>query len=181
MRRTCAMALALGISLLTVACSDAPPPAPPDTRAADEKAIRDGEVAWNADLKNKDVDKVVNHYADDALLMSDGITPAKGKDAIRAVYKEMLADKNLSLTFAPDTVEVSKASDIAYSQGTYSLTATNPKTKKPATEHGEYVTVYHKEAGGFWKAVRDIDTPSARPAPVAAAKPAKAKSGRRRR
>ena len=37
----------------------APPPAAPDTRAADEQAIRDGEAAWVKDFAAKDVDKVL--------------------------------------------------------------------------------------------------------------------------
>ena len=38
-----------GIALLALAgCTQAPPP-PPDTRAADEKAIKEDEAAWNKD------------------------------------------------------------------------------------------------------------------------------------
>ena len=33
---------------------------------------------------------------------------------------------------------------------------TNPKTKKPVTDKGKYVTVYKKQADGSWKAVADI-------------------------
>jgi ketosteroid isomerase-like protein len=32
---------------------------------------------------------------------------------------------------------------------------TNPKTKKPATDKGKYLTVYEKQADGSWKAVAD--------------------------
>jgi len=59
--------------MLIGGCSQAPPPAPPDTRAADEKSIRDGEVAWNADWAAKDVDKIASHYGDDAILMVPGM------------------------------------------------------------------------------------------------------------
>jgi ketosteroid isomerase-like protein len=53
-------------------------------------------------------------------------------------------------------VEVSKAGDLAYSQGAYTATMTNPKTKKVVTETGKFVTVYKKQPIGAWKAVADI-------------------------
>jgi len=42
----------------------------------------------------------------------------------------MVADKNFSLTFSADKVEVSKAGDLAYSQGAYTATMTNPRRRK---------------------------------------------------
>jgi ketosteroid isomerase-like protein len=47
----------------------------------------------------------------------------------------------------------SKGGDMAYSQGTYTMTVTNPKTKKPMTHKGKYLTVYTKQTDGSWKVV----------------------------
>ena len=35
------------------------------------------------------------------------------------------------------------------------MTMTNPKTKKPMTDKGKYLTVYAKQTDGSWKAVAD--------------------------
>ena len=181
MKRCCIVAFALGMSLLIAGCSETPPAAT-DTRAADEKAIRDGENAWNADFKSRDVDRLVNHYADDAVLMVPGEHLAKGKDAIRAALTETLKDRNFATSCSNTTVVVAKSSDIAYSQGTCSTTMSNRKTGKPVNEKDNYLTVYSKQVGGFWKAVQDIVTPDAPPpAPVAPVKKAKAKAARHRR
>ena len=153
------IAIAAGFLLLLSGCTQAPPPAPPDTSAADEKAIRDGEVAWNADWASKDVEKIAAHYADDATLMIPGAPLMKGKDAIKAGFKPMTADTNLALTFSASSVAVSK--DIAYTQGSYTLTSTDGKTKKPVSEKGSYVTIYKKQADGSWKAIEDINAPEA--------------------
>jgi uncharacterized protein (TIGR02246 family) len=179
MKRWYAIGFAVVLSLGIAGCSNAPAPVP-DTRAADEKAIREGEIAWNVDFKAKDVDKIVGHYADDATLMAPGVPTAKGKDAIRTSLIGMVADNNLALSFTPTTVEVAKGGDIAYSQGTYAMTTTNPKTKRPINEKGTYVTVYKKQSGN-WKAIEDINTPDAPAISAATTKKSNAKKARRKK
>jgi len=151
-------------------CAQAPPPAAPDTRAADEQAIRDGEAAWVKDFAAKDPDKVLRHYADDAASMIPDMPLMTGHDAIREGLKQEFSDANSSLEFHPTRVEASKSADLAYSQGKYTYTSTDPKTKKRVTETGNYVEVYKKQADGSWKVVEDIATQEAPPAPVKATK-----------
>ncbi len=158
---TAAMVLAMA------ACNQAPQPAAaaPDTHDADVKAITDDEVQWNADWAAKDADKIVTHYADDAVLMAPGMEPLKGRDAIKGGLGGMVSDKALSLTFKPSKVDVSKAGDLGYSQGDYQMTMTDPATHKVIHDHGTYVTTYRKQGDGSWKAVADIATSSVPPGP----------------
>jgi ketosteroid isomerase-like protein len=136
----------------------APAPAPPDTRAADEKTIREGEAAWVKDFASKDMDKIVAHYADNASVLMPDAPIMNGKDAIRAGLKDSIADPKFSLDLATAKVEVSTGGgDLAYSQGAYTFTGTDPKTKKGMTEKGKYVEVYKKQADGSWKIVEDIN------------------------
>ena len=151
--------------MILAGCSQAPPAAP-DTRDADAKAIRDGEEAWNKDWAAKDMDKVLSHYADDANLLASNMPMASGKPAMAPILKEIMTDPNLALTFSATEVEVSKGSDLAYSRGTYFMTTTDAKTKKPATEKGKYLTIYRKQADGSWKAIEDINSPDAPAAPA---------------
>jgi uncharacterized protein (TIGR02246 family) len=149
--------------LLTLAgCSQMPA----DTRDADARALRDNETAWNKDWAAKDLDRIAAHYADDANLMVAGMPIFAGKEAIRNGLKQLLADPNLALSFEPTQVEVAKGGDLAYTRGTYTMTMTDPASKKAGTEKGKYVTVYRKAADGSWKAVQDINNadPLATPA-----------------
>jgi ketosteroid isomerase-like protein len=150
-------------------CTQAPPPPPPDTRDADAKAIRDREEAAVKDMgaKDKDIDKITSFWADDASLFIPNLPVLNGSAAIKPAIKEMVSDPNFALTFGATKVEVSKAGDYAYSQGTYTQTSTDPKTKKAVVEKGKYVTVYKKQADGSWKAVADINNADA---PAAAVK-----------
>jgi uncharacterized protein (TIGR02246 family) len=165
MKRWLVRLAALGAFTLQFGCTEAPP-APPDTRAADEKAIRDGEAQWAKEMAAKDAEKNVAHYADDASLLMPNMAIHTGKDAIRGMFKDMFADKNFAGDFGPIKVEVSKGGDLAYSQGTYTITTTDPKTKRPATEKGKYLTIYRKQADGSWRAIEDMLNADALAAPA---------------
>jgi len=155
---------AIGAMALTIAaCNDTA-----DTHDADVKAIQASETQWNADYAAKDIDKIVGHYADDAILIVPGSASTSGKAAIGTALKGMVADPALSLKFHADKVEVAKSGDIGYTQGTYTLTVTDPQTKQIINDHGSYVTTYRKQADGTWKAVADIassDVPPPAPQP----------------
>lgn len=157
------MPAALALAVILAGCNQAAPPAP-DTREADAQAIRDVETAWSASFATKDVDKIGVFWADDASVFMTDSPVLTGIAAIKAAMKPMAEDKNFSISFASTKVEVSKASDLGYTQGAYTMTMTGSKTKKVLTEKGKYVTVYKKQADGGWKAVADIfnaDAPAA--------------------
>ena len=143
----------------------------PDTHDADVKAIQDTEAQWVKDFAAKDADKIVSHYADDATLMAPGEPATSGIDPIRAMVKGMTADPALSLQFQASKVIVAKSGDIGFTQGSYTMTMTDPQTKKVVNDHGSYVTTYRKQPDGTWKAEVDIVTsdvppPAPPPAPV---------------
>jgi len=144
----------LALVALTTGCSTAPAPAP-DTRAADVQAVKDVEAAWLKDSAGKDVDKWVGYFAEDGSGLYPGSGILNGKAAIRAAMAPYFADPNFALNFQSTRQMASKGGDMVYIQGTYSMTVTNPKTKKPVTDKGKYLTIYAKQADGSWKAVAD--------------------------
>ncbi|MBI2680852.1 MAG: SgcJ/EcaC family oxidoreductase [Candidatus Solibacter usitatus] len=156
MKNRYSLPAAAALAVILAGCAPAPPPPAPDTRAADAQAIRDLEKAWEQAFATKDVDKIGAFYADDASALLSNMPVINGVPAIKATLKAMVEDKNFAINFAATKVEVSKASDLAYSQGAYSLTLTDPKTKKAVTEKGKYVTAFKKQADGTWKAVADM-------------------------
>lgn len=127
-----------------------------DTHDADVTALKANEAQWVQDYASKDIDKLMAHYADDAVLMVPGEPSASGKDAIRTSMKLMLTDPTLSLKFQPTKVDVAKSGDLAYTRGSYTLSLTDPQTRQIVNDHGSYVTTYRKQADGSWKAVEDI-------------------------
>jgi ketosteroid isomerase-like protein len=78
-----------------------------------------------------------------------------GKAALKAWGVQLFADPNFAGTFQSTRVVASKGGDMVFSEGTYTVTLTNPKTKKPITNKGKYLTVYMKQPDASWKAVAD--------------------------
>jgi len=169
MKQSVAVFCTAAMVAILIGCSE-----PVANTDADVKAVKDNEVQWNKDYEAKDAAKLVAHYTDDGVLMVVGGPASKGKAAIQKALTEMVADPALSLKFQADRVEVSKSGDMAYTQGTYTLTVTDPATKKPINDKGSYVTLYKKQADGSWKAVQDAAI-SEVPPPAPAPEPAKKK------
>ena len=165
MKRIATLIGGTAIALMATACNQ-----PADTHDADVKALKDNEAQWSQAWAAKDPDKIASYYADDAVVMVPGSPATSGKAAIRDSLKQMLSDPAVSLNFQASRVDVAKSGDLAYTQGAYTLTVTDPQTKQVIHDHGNYVTAYRKQADGTWKAVSDIATsevpPPAPPAVV---------------
>jgi uncharacterized protein (TIGR02246 family) len=144
----------IGCVCLLAGCAPSPSAAP-DTHDADVKAVKDTEAAWAKDAATKDVDKFIGYYADDAVVLLPNAPAITGRDNIRAALKPMMSDPNFALTFSATKVDVAKSGDLAYTQGTYSMTVTDPKTKAPVTDRGKYITIFKKQ-GDSWKTVQDM-------------------------
>ena len=139
---------------LTAGCSSAPAP-PPDTRAADLQAVKDVETAWLKDASSKSGEKWASYFTEDGSGLYPGSGILNGKAAISTAMGPVLADPNFSMDFHSTRAMASKGGDMVYSQGVYTMTMTDPKTKKPMTDKGKFLTVFVKQADGSWKAVAD--------------------------
>jgi len=139
-----------------------------DTSAI-EKQIRANEAKWMASYNTHDAAGLASNYADDAALANPGEALVTGMDSIRKETAGFAADPNLKVEFAADRVGVAESGELAYSRGHYTMTSTDPQTKKPVEGSGSYLTVYRKQADGSWKAVEDFITPGPAQAPATAA------------
>ena len=165
------MSLTLATGALALAACTQPAAtttAPPVDKAAIESALRAAETQWNADWVARDQAKIDAHYTADADLHIPTMGLMHGTDAIKAVTQGALSDPHFTLVFATDKVSVSDSGDMAYTEGHYTETGTNPHTHRVDTETGTYVTVYAKQADGSWLAVEDINAAGPPPAPAAA-------------
>ncbi|MGO9588622.1 MAG: YybH family protein [Candidatus Acidiferrales bacterium] len=133
------------------ACSLSKPPAPMDTRAADEAAIRAADAQFAKDAAAKDVDKCVALYMDDAVIFSPSAPAVIGKDNIHKFFEQMLAGPSLQFAFSNVTVDVARSGDLAEDRGSVQVTSAGKKV----TQSSEYVLVWKKQADGSWKVAAD--------------------------
>ncbi len=154
------LASLLGISMALIAGGCAQPaasPEAPDMREADMAAIMTLEREWLKAFEAKDADKVASFYAEDASVLLPNMPIVNGRESARNTMSGMFADPNFFLTFDSTKIEAARSSDIAYSQGTYTMATTDAKMKgNVATEKGKFVTVFKKQEDGTWKVVADI-------------------------
>ena len=155
--------LVLALFLTLAACQQAPPPQPPDTRAADEQAIR----ALNDDMRKAfdagDAAKCGSLYAEDALGMAAGLPLFQGRAGMQKWYEGAIQQK-MKVTWTLEKVEMARSGELAYSWGPGAYTVTDKKGKPVKTTY-KNVSVYKKQADGTWKVAVDtmIPDPPAKP------------------
>ena len=126
----------------------------PDTRAADEAAVRKTDADWMKAAQTKKADDWVAFYADDAVVLPPNDKTVTGKDNIHKLIADLLALPGLSVSWAPTKAEVAKSGDLAYLYGTYQMSVTGPDGK-PMDDHGKTLEIWKKQPDGEWKCIVD--------------------------
>lgn len=132
--------------------------APAQKGNTNEEAIRKLDAEWSAAAQNKDVEKSISFYAEDAVFLPTNAPKAEGKAQIRDAWSHLLGLPGVALNFGPTKIEVAKSRDMAYDVGTYELKMNDPQGN-PTTEIGKYVVVWKKQPDKQWKVVADIFNP----------------------
>jgi len=137
------------LALLALQCS----PQRPDTRAADEAAIRAINPVWFKAYNTGNGDGIVALYADDAILSPPGAPAARGHAAMREyLMKDMAASSAAGVTLnAGPTTDVGVSGDLGWEWGTFTVTDKSGAT----VDRGKYVTVCERK-NGKWLIIRDI-------------------------
>lgn len=153
------------IVFLAACAQPAAEPAKPAVDPAKEAAdIRKTDDDWKAAVKARDAAKTASYWSDDATLMIPGAPPITGKAAIQKFIDDTFKDKNFSIDWTADKLEVAASGDIAWESAVETMTST--QGKKVMTSKAEGVVVWKKQADGSWKAAWDqsTDLPAAAPA-----------------
>ena len=138
---------------------------------ADTSKIADMIKADTAQLVEhfnaRDAEKAVSHDAPDYVGMFHGMPNVIGPAADLALTKLQVADPASKITVSDETVDVASAGDMAVYRASYAYTATDPATKKPVTENGNWLLGYKPQADGSWKISWGVVSDTG-PAPAAA-------------
>ena len=122
-------------------------------QAADAQRIRELTVVWVAAAAEKDIDKIVDLYAEDGYFMASNAPPVQGREAIGEAWSGLLGLPGITITFGATRIDVSSSGDLAMDLGTYAL-GFDTETGR-VNDHGKYVVVW-KRVDGEWKVAADI-------------------------
>lgn len=94
---------------------------------------------WLKSASTDSIEKTLSYWADDAVVLSPGQAPIKGKAAIREMLKS-------SSTIPGDMGYLIEQSSVTM----------NDSLGKSITEYNKAVTIWKKQSDGSWKNVVDI-------------------------
>ena len=140
--------LIVGVSLAAVGCASAGSP----TDAPSQ--IRQLDAEWSRAAQDRDVDRVVSFWADDAIVFPPGSPPVAGKAAIREFVTKSFQTPGFSISWKTTNMAVSRSGDVAYTTGTNRVTFSAPDGRL-VTVDGKAVAVWRRKEGA-WKCVIDI-------------------------
>jgi ketosteroid isomerase-like protein len=111
---------------------------------------------WSA-YSSRNLDKIVERYAPDALSIPANHHALRGRDELRAWYSRRVGDYEMNAVSQMDSVDI--IGDLAITSGIFRVTR-KPDDGVAGLDHGgRYLTVMRR-IDGKWLLWRDMDTPS---------------------
>ena len=118
------------------------------------------DEAWRKAITSNDLNAVVACYAKDAVLWTPDAVPAKGEEAIRKSYSDLLAANTVTNASLTNT-HYQMCGDLSIGWGEFTLSLSPKSGANPTILSGRFTVVAKKE-GGKW--VYIVDHASANPA-----------------
>jgi uncharacterized protein (TIGR02246 family) len=142
----------IAAAAILIGCSpppktEAPAPAPVVNTAGIVATIQAGEARWGKEYEARDAEAVGAHYAPDAVFMPLDAPPFRGRDALIAAMKKAPADKDYTMVFVPESVDVAARGDLAVSIGSFEQHRSLPAK---VVKTGTYLVSYRKQPDGAW-------------------------------
>jgi conserved hypothetical protein len=128
-----------------------------DTKAEGEKLMQVSRE-WSKSAQSGDVEKILNYWADDAVVISAGQPTLKGKKEIRQMVEGSFKSPGFKISWEPESAEISKSGDLGYLIEHDDMTM-NDSTGNPVTQHYKSITIWKKQTDGSWKNVVDVMSP----------------------
>jgi ketosteroid isomerase-like protein len=115
---------------------------------------------WSKFASSRDIENTLRYWTDDAIVISAGETDIKGKAAIRGMIEGSLKNPDFTISWEPQSAEVSERGDMGYLLEEAKITTKDP-SGKVVTQHFNSVTIWKKQSDGSWKNVVDVMSPKA--------------------
>jgi ketosteroid isomerase-like protein len=137
--------------LATTACNQATV----DQQAEAEK-LMDLSREWAQSVKDKDVEKMLSYWAEDARLMSPNEASVVGVEALRGMVERSMKIPGFEIFWEPQEAYVSKSGDLGYVIIKNYMTMPIDTLGNTRTVFNKGVEIWKKNSAGEWKNVVDI-------------------------
>jgi uncharacterized protein (TIGR02246 family) len=145
----CAAAVALH------ACGEAQAPA---DSSQDLQQLMQTSREWSKAAEAGDMNAVAGFFTDDAVMISSGEQPVRGRQAIQKYLAEASQTPGFKIRWEP--IEGRVSGDMGYLLERTQITMTGPQGA-PVTQTLQAVTVWRKTPDGSWRNVVDASLPAA--------------------
>jgi uncharacterized protein (TIGR02246 family) len=104
-------------------------------------------------LGGRDLDALMEYYADDVSLLIPGAPAIEGSDAVRAYYENVFAAGVSGAEMRTKRLE--ERGDLLVEHGEYTMSL-DPPGGEPTEDVGKYTVVHRKDAEGRWRCWFDM-------------------------
>jgi uncharacterized protein (TIGR02246 family) len=146
--------LAVLIVIIIISCQ----PEKIDTKAEGEKLMQVSRE-WSKAAEARDIEKTLNYWADEAVVISAGEPELRGKKAIREMVEGSINDPNFAISWEPISAEVSEQGDMGYLLENAKISIKD-STGNILVQNFRTVTVWKKQNDGTWKNMVDVMSPT---------------------
>jgi uncharacterized protein (TIGR02246 family) len=122
---------------------------------ADERAIRQLVALWHRATAVSDVDAIAPLISDDAVFLTTGGPPLRGRGAFIAQLRQLLATHRIQSS--GEVQEVAVAGDLAYCWTLLDVRITPTAGGAAVTRSGHTLSILRKRPDGRWQLTRDAN------------------------
>lgn len=123
---------------------------------AEEERLMELSREWAQSVKDRDVEKMLSYWADDAIVMSANEAAVVGIDALRGMVESSMQIEGFEIFWEPQEATVSKCGDMGYVTIKNYMTMPIDTLGNTRTVFNKGVEIWRKQDDGTWKNVLDI-------------------------
>ena len=128
---------------------------------ADVDRLMQTSREWSRAAEQRDVERVMSYWADDAILIIPGEPMRRGRAAIRDYIERGFGTDGFSVSWTPIEARLSPDGQMGYLIERSHATSTGTDGQ-PVTQDYQALTIWRKDREGRWRNVVDMSTPAMR-------------------
>lgn len=120
---------------------------------SEEDRLMQASRDWSKAAERGDLEAVMGYFADDAVLISEGRAPVRGRQAIRDYITEAYGIPGYRISWEP--IEARVSGDLGYLLERTQVSMDRPDGA-PSNQTLQAVTIWERQQGGVWKNIVDV-------------------------